>query len=428
MKTIQVKEWCVVLSKRDAGYKEFIDKTSGKPASEEPISKFIDSLIYVMKRRLGELGKRTRQGATITPSPFWYVDIVIEVRRGPGGRVEEVIPRHDDLIRVRTASWAARVRGAGKEKEKWRDVEFEGYMEPTYLFAVLTGEDIGPYLLIHRRLAVIPVTVCSNGMVDVEHNFAKYIATSLIGSRAPRGITEWVRRAQSVWTKRKSEKAPDLCTEWLDWHGKLKAQTPTSIRVVYNRSGKRVYAALVDIERKTVTGLPLSEALIVRMIGGRYSVERVPLSGVIVSNTLHWIRCDTVDEAYWLMALLNSEPLNERVNQRRGKRRDFYNLPVKVLDEVGLSFNPDDEDHRRLVELAQIVEREAYTIGWQLLHRFNKGMLNTGLMREGLITDDRNTRRPKAPRREKLMKELKDQCEKELSEIDCLSEKLLSKT
>ena len=55
-------------------------------------------------------------------------------------------------------------------------------------------------------------------------------------------------------------------------------------------------------------------------------------------------------------------------------------------------------------------------------------MLNTGLMREGLITDDRNTRRPKAPRREKLMKELKDQCEKELSEIDCLSEKLLSKT
>lgn len=122
--------------------------------------------------------------------------------------------------------------------------------------------------------------------------------------------------------------------ENLDYHSKLSVQfPPAQIRVIYAKSG----------------AIPASAVL------------RDPEA--FVENVLYWAPVGTLDEAHYLIAILNSDALRRRVEnqQARGQwgARHFDKL---LLSQPIPRFTEGNPDHRLLAELAEHAERVAAAV------------------------------------------------------------------
>jgi len=203
-----------------------------------------------------------RNGASLFPRLFVLVERKASGRLGSASRLPLVASRR-----------------SSQDKKPWKDLsKLEYAVESEFIKPVYLGESILPYRVWTVFEGVIPV---------IGNN--KLLSANEAADQGRSGLAAWTRHAEREWNISSSGKL--TLSERLNYHNELGAQFPIpALRVIYAKSGTQPAACLLrDGEG-------------------------------VVDHMLYWATPDSEDEAYYLIAILNSEEARKRVEtlQARG--------------------------------------------------------------------------------------------------------------
>lgn len=242
-----------------------------------------------------------RQGAVLAPRALLFVE---ERPAGPLGAGAG-----------RTQVQAFR---STQEKAPWKSVPtLNGTVENSQIFPTFLGENVVPFRLLPPRTTALPINetaILTEGQIDTKP-----------------GLSQWWDTAETLWDEHKKRTDNSALIQRIDFHRQLTAQFPLgSLRVVYTASGSNLTAAWLDTPR------------------------------AIIEHKLYWATANSVGEARYLTAILNSETIRARVEpyQARGLfgARDFdkyvFRVPIPTYD-------PAVAAHIALAALAEKAESVA---------------------------------------------------------------------
>jgi hypothetical protein len=261
-------------------------------------SSTVEVLASDVRRPESVYRRRFRQGAILVPRMLLFVE---ELGGGPLGA---------GAGRVRVTS-----RRAAQEKDPWKEQpSLSGTVERPFIRDVLLGESVTPYRQLPPRSAVLPLGETA-------------ILTQEQVALRP-GLSNWWEQVEERWEAGRSTSETLPLLERFDFHGQLSSQLPAAPhRVVYSASGVNLIAArVVDTE-------------------------------AIVEHKLYWAAAQSVSEARYLTAILNSSIIRDRARPLQGLGlygpRDFdtmvFFLPIPEFDS-------HDAAHMALADLAAHAE------------------------------------------------------------------------
>jgi hypothetical protein len=267
-----------------------------------------------------------RSGATLFPRMLVLVERKVASRLGGDRSMPLVMSRRTN-----------------QEKRPWKDLPgIENQVESEFLFPILLGESIAPFLMMRSFEGVVPVL--GDGTL---------LNSEAAANRGLGGLHGWMRKAESTWdANKKSEKVSLVAL--FDYFKQLSAQFPTApIRVVYAASGSLPAACVIRDQR------------------------------FIVEHILYWAPVTTVAEGHFLTGILNSEVARSRSAgyQARGQfgARHFdkviFNLPIP-------RFDPKNASHRALAKASAEAEALAAKVEVPEGVKFQRAR---GLLRKALI-------------------------------------------
>jgi hypothetical protein len=249
---------------------------------------------------------RFRNGAVLWPRRLVIVTEATQGRLGANPAAPIVLGRVTNL-----------------DKKPWNAVTpIRGAVEREFLRTVYMGESIAPYRLLDPVLAVIPIEPNAKTVMDARAAAANGYAR----------LSAFLADAESTW--RTHSKQTRTFAQQIDFFGNLSGQFPISaLRVLYTKTGTNLAAALL----------------------------RDPEA--IVENGLYWTSVASEGEAYYLVAILNSETTRARAEkwQATGQwgARHFdkviFNLPIP-------KFEPKTALHIELAEVAKEAEKIAQAV------------------------------------------------------------------
>jgi hypothetical protein len=257
-----------------------------------------------------------KNGATIYPRPFWFVEIL----PSPLGFDPHLPP----LVTSQRAQEQA--------KDAYQGIILKGTVESRFLYATLLSTDLLPFGHLDYRLVVLPIEPAGSGYNLITADQAR--------RRGYIRLAEWLERVQEEWEKRRGEKAEALSAlDWLDYRRKLTTQNPqAAYRVLYVAAGTYLCACVVQREpiKLDVAG------------------QEVEADGFLADVKTFHLETENRDEAHCLNAVLNSPTVDKLIKpmQSRGQwgPRDIHK---KVLDLPIPQFDPSQPEHRRLAELGK---------------------------------------------------------------------------
>lgn len=243
--------------------------------------------------------ERFSQGASVVPRVLFVVE---ELPAGPLGA---------GVGRVHVRS-----RRSATEKRPWKLLPpLEGSVDRQFVRRMHVGDTVLPYRLLEPRRAVLPWD-------------GRHLAMTGEQRALHPGFADWWARAEAIWNENRSSERLTLI-EQLDYQSKLSNQlpfAPGSVRVVYTKGGMYLAAAIVRDDS-------------------------------VIDHKLYWGTVGSLEEGRYLVAILNSDAMTERVRplQARGQHnpRDFdkyvWQVPIPAFDG-------GDQQHRRLSELGAQAE------------------------------------------------------------------------
>ena len=207
---------------------------------------------------------RFRQGASIVPRCLFFVHEVEGTTLVRAAQTVKVEPR----------------RGSN-DKAPWKKLDLtaitEQTIEKTHLFDVHLGETVVPYATLTPLKALLPLKR-NDAELPVDANGTGGIH---LGGLEQRMRGRW-QKVSTLWESNKGANTSENLLQWLDYHGKLSAQLEwrkkdknAPIRVVYSASGQPT-AAIIETPE------------------------------TIVDYTLFWAPCKDLQEAHYLLAIINS--------------------------------------------------------------------------------------------------------------------------
>jgi hypothetical protein len=269
--------------------------------------------------------KRFRQGAVLAPRVLLFA---VEVAAGPLGAGAGRI--------------AVESRRTNSEKKPWKRVaSIRAKVERTFVRPIHLGETLLPYRLLDPLLAVLPVNISSILLKDQ------------IDEQS--GLSEWWAKAEQSWKANKVASDESDLLDRIDYHGQLSAQLPaTTHRVAYTASGTTLAAARVEDQ------------------------------SAIIEHKLYWAAAGSLAEARYLVAVLNSQTVLDRVKPLQNLGlfgpRDFdktvFHIPIPT-------YEPANSDHKLISSLAGDAEKLAATIDLTTARTFKKSRI---LIRAALET------------------------------------------
>ncbi len=190
------------------------------------------------------------------------------------------------------------------DKRPWTSVEPpEGPVERAFLRRIALGESVAPYRLLDLVTGVIPM---EGGAI---------LTAAGADAHGHRGLAAWLRDSESKWNEHSNKGAggaPRVPLEQsLNHLQKLTAQANRSpLRVLYTKAGTRLSACWLEDD------------------------------DVIVDHKAYWAAANSLEEAGYVTAVLNTNVVLDRVKdlQPVGQRdaRDFDNLvwtlPIPEFD------------------------------------------------------------------------------------------------
>lgn len=243
------------------------------------------------------------QGATLVPS------VLIRVEKAPVGP-----------LGVPAGKIAIQSARSNLEKAPWKQLpSLTGTVEGRFVHPIYLGTSIAPFRVFKAGHAVVP-----------------WVGGELVDGNNPRietdpGLAAWWRSAEGAWEANKGSGTSIGLVDQIDYRRKLVNQFPISEhRVVYTASGANLVAArLEDVEG-------------------------------VVEHALYWGPVGSVEEAQYLISILNSKTLLahitplQAVGQFGPRHFDKYVFAVPFP-----LYNPDDSLHVRLAGLGARAETVA---------------------------------------------------------------------
>jgi hypothetical protein len=265
-----------------------------------------------------------REGATIVPRSFWFVEF--KSTSAPGAMTES------SYLAVATDP-----RARAEAKPPYKRVHFEAEVEAEFIYATLLSTDLLPFGHLDFRPVVLPLIEDGQG-----HR--------LLNAEQSRGkghlkLAEWLDRAQTVWAAIRQEKAAKAnALAWLNYRNKLTEQNPKAKYVVlYTRSATFLCAAALRVAQ---TCLPRSAAL--------SSDREIAPQHFVAADSTYYFETKDPKEAAFLAALLNSPRIDSLIKpmQARGLwgPRDIHK---KVWELPIPQFDSGDKMHLRLAKIAE---------------------------------------------------------------------------
>ena len=240
----------------------------------------------------------SRNGATIFPRVFFFVN-------------ETTNP----AIVQAAPTVTVNARRGSQDKAPWKDLDLTAItgqtVEKRHLFDVHLGETIAPYVALEPLKALLPLR---QGDVAIPFDDNGPGGIRLAGlERRMRGRWQTVSR---LWEDNKALANRMNLLGQLDYLHKLSSQLEwqqhsddRQVRVMYSKSGEPTAAILHD---KTV----------------------------LVENVLFWVPCKDIEEANYLLAIINSDVLQEAVQPlmtkgqfgARDLHKQLWKLPIPEFD------------------------------------------------------------------------------------------------
>ena len=240
-----------------------------------------------------------RNGATIYPRPLFFVEETENPAIVQAGQTVTVNPR----------------RGS-QDKKPWSRLDLTAItsqtVESQHVFKTHLGETVVPYANLAPLKAVLPLKQ-NDAAIPTEKNGVGGVYLGALGQRMR---ARW-QAVSYLWEENKTAANKLDLLGQLDYYGKLSAQLDWQqnidsrpIRVVYSGWGAPTAAILDDDD-------------------------------AIVDYKLFWVACRNVQEAHYLLAVINSDALADAVNKYTtpnwaGKTRDLqkhlWKLPIPEFD------------------------------------------------------------------------------------------------
>jgi len=291
-----------------------------------------------------------REGATIVPRPFWFIDIV----RHPIFGIDSEQPM------VKTGK-----RSKAKGKKQYEDVNFQGQIESRFLYGVVTGSEMIPFGLTGKNLAILPIEPINDKYRIIQKEEAE--------RRGYNHLAKWLNSADKTWTQKRASKTkgPNIY-QWIDYRHKLTEQNSKKrYAVLYEAVGTYLVATVVD-KKNTVIETPEG---------------KVQTSGTLIDYSTIYFETSNKDEAYYLCAILNSKTMDDLIKPLQatglwGPR----NIWKKVLEIPIPEFDSRNKTHERLAQIARNCEPKVRSMREQLSKQKNIGKART-IIRDSLSNE-----------------------------------------
>lgn len=262
--------------------------------------------------------KLFKQGATIVPRGFYFVDLN-----------QDYPPDWDDrIIHIKTSDEVK-----SEAKKPWKGLEFSGSIESNFIFKTALSKSILPFALFRPNLVVLPILIEND---PEKGRLLRVKSASEILREGYRDAAMWFTKAENIWQIHRTEKNRNFSSEYyLNWQNKLSDQKlDLPYIVLYNASAKDANATIL-------------------------SRSELDLSFIIESKAYGYSTKDK-QEALYLSAILNSETPNLKIKdfQTRGLfgPRDIHK---KILDVFFPRFDANNPSHTTLANLSQKAHEKA---------------------------------------------------------------------
>lgn len=262
--------------------------------------------------------KLFKQGATIVPRCFYFVELTQDVPKDFKDRV----------LNIKTAGTINR-----DAKKPWKGLEFTGKIESRFIFRTALAKSILPFALYKPDLVVLPVLIEKN--IEGEKEIMLQSANDLMQA-GYLNASKWFSNTENIWDLHKTEKSKDMTTnDRLDFQSGLTEQNLNApYLVLYNSSAKDANATVVERSELDLT----------------FFVESVTYDFYTVNH----------DESYYLSSIFNSDIPNKLMKdfQARGLFGARH-VHKKILDIYFPRFDESNEVHIKLAELSETAHKKA---------------------------------------------------------------------
>jgi methylase of polypeptide subunit release factors len=263
-------------------------------------------------KRVNPYKKLFKQGATIVPRSFYFVELTQDV------------PDFDDrILYIKTADAIK-----PDAKMPWKELgDFHTKIESKFLFRTAIGKSILPYTLFKPDLVILPVTVEIN---ENKNKILKLREASDLQRDGYLNASRWFANAENVWNVHKTEKSKEMSSYGrLDFQRGLTDQNLNiPYMVLYNGRGTDACAAVV--------------------IRKELDLE------ILIDHAIYWIGFNNLNEAYYVCSILNSAAPNEMMKDFQSSGLfGARNVHKKILDVIFPKFNEMSKVHQQLSQLSE---------------------------------------------------------------------------
>ncbi len=293
----------------------------------------------------GNAYSRFRQGATIVPRNFYFVD------------VDQKLPANASLA-DRTIAVKSSEAANAEAKAPWKNKSLAGRVEGSLLYRTAISRNVLPFCLIDPPLITLPVHV-EGGKRD--RTFSLTTSDDLFSAGHTEG-SEWFDKATKVFDRYRTEaykKAGMTMLKRLDYQRGVASQNPDGkFLVLYTSSATDASSVLIDC---TNFDLPF-----------------------VADHKTYWCEVKSAAEGHYVASFLNSGYANLAIKDFQSKglfgERDIHKLIVMLPLPA---FQKTDVRHQRISELgkasATIAKRTADSKGWERLDARKLGRARTHL-------------------------------------------------
>jgi SAM-dependent methyltransferase len=252
---------------------------------------------------------RFRQGATLVPRTFWFVNASDS---GPSGR----------------CAITSAEPGKSGPVAAYRRYRLDANIEESFLFLTLLGDDLLPFAARRLRPVFLPAIV-ENGSI-------RLLSAAQLTARDSHRAANWLTEAEAIWRAERGDKAGKMTLlQRLDHVRGLTAQDVRARwRVLYPNFQRTSVACIVDASTLTLNGRP---------------------SAFVADTAVYQMCTDDEDEAYYLCAALNSAVIDDSLwPLRRGDQAAHPNVHKKLFEVAPIPrFDPEAALHRHLAHIGR---------------------------------------------------------------------------
>lgn len=264
------------------------------------------------QKNLNPYKNRFKQGATIVPRAFYFVDLNQAVPDDFNNRIINI--KTSDSVKV-------------DAKAPWKGLEFSDRIESKFLFRTALTKSILPFALYKPILVTLPIEI------TLDSDSIKKLQTFKSDELMNKGFlhaSKWFVNAERIWDIHKTEKSKNMSNiDRIDFQRGISEQNLNAkFLVLYNSSAKDANSLVINRDNLDL----------------EFFVESVAY--VCYTNN--------ENEAYYLSAILNSKAPNELMKDFQAKGLfGARHVHKKILDVYFPLYSESDEIHNQLADLSK---------------------------------------------------------------------------